>query len=74
MKKASIFGVSIFAVILLLLTTAGSAFGESPSPRGYHQMAYDSELGLVILYGGQTGAWQDSGESEPRNLGLRSQI
>ena len=59
MKKASVLGVSIFAVILLLLTTAGSAFGESPSPRGYHQMAYDSESGLVILYGGQTGYWLD---------------
>ncbi len=46
MKKASVLGVSIFAVILLLLTTAGSAFGESPSPRGYHQMAYDSESGI----------------------------
>ncbi len=31
MKKASVLGVSIFAVILLLFTTAGSAFGSSPS-------------------------------------------
>jgi hypothetical protein len=59
MKKASILSVSIFAVILLLLTTAGSAFSTSPGARGYHQMAYDSESGLVILYGGQTGPWRD---------------
>jgi hypothetical protein len=59
MKKTSVLGVAIFAVILLLLATAGSAFSTLPSPRGYHQMAYDSESGLVILYGGQTGPWQD---------------
>jgi hypothetical protein len=59
MKKASVLGVSIFAVLLLLLTTAGNAFSGSPSPRGYHQMAYDSESGLVILFGGQTGDWRD---------------
>jgi len=64
MKKASILGVSIFAVILLLLTTAGNTFSESPDARGYHQMAYDSESGLVILYGGQTGYWLDSNEQK----------
>jgi len=57
MKKVSLLGLSVFAVILLLLTTAGSAFGESPSPRGYHQMVYDPDSGYVILYGGQTGEW-----------------
>ena len=59
MKKASILSVCIFAVILLLLTTASDSFSASPSPRGYHQMAYDSESGLVILYGGQTGPWRE---------------
>jgi hypothetical protein len=61
MKKASILSASIFAAILLLLTTASSGISASPSARGYHQMAYDSESGLVILYGGQTGNFfQDS--------------
>ena len=59
MKKVSVFGVTIFATILLLLATAMSAFNVSPSARAYHQMTYDSESGLVVLYGGQTGVWGD---------------
>lgn len=27
---------------------------EKPSPRAYHAMSYDSELGYVVLFGGQT--------------------
>lgn len=61
MKKASIWGVSIFAVLLLLLTTAEDTFTESPGPRAYHQMVYDPDSGNVILYGGQDGSanWPD---------------
>ena len=31
----------------------------SITARGYHQMAYDSDAGLVIVFGGQTGYWLD---------------
>ena len=47
------------ALVAALGWSAGSTMGISPSARGYHQMTYDSESGLVILYGGQTGYWRD---------------
>lgn len=49
----------IVFIALMMITTlgwsTGSAMDTSPSARGYHQMTYDSESGLIILYGGQTG-------------------
>jgi len=57
MKKTSVLWALSFAVIVLLLLTAGDAISTSPSPRAYHQMVYDPNLGKVILYGGQTGEW-----------------
>jgi len=59
MKNSGIFGMLIIAIIAALFLTAGDGINSSPSARGYHQMAYDSESGLVILYGGQTGYWLD---------------
>jgi hypothetical protein len=54
----------IVFVLLALAVILGStkstvAMGASPIARGYHQMTYDTESGLVILYGGQTGYWLD---------------
>src|SRR5512138_820509 len=50
-------------VALVLVATLGwnssRAMELSPTARGYHQMTYDSESGLVVLYGGQTGYWLD---------------
>jgi hypothetical protein len=53
----SILSMLSFAVIVLLLMTAGDSLSTSPSPRAYHQMVYDPDSGYVILYGGQTGEW-----------------
>jgi hypothetical protein len=57
MKGASILSVLSFAVLVLLLMTAGDSLSTSPSPRAYHQMVYDPDSEFVILYGGQTGEW-----------------
>ena len=49
----------------LLPATPTSIPSITPTPiisitaRGYHQMAYDSDTGLIILYGGTTGYWLD---------------
>ena len=59
MKNSGVFGLLILAIVTALFLTAGDGVNTSPSARGYHQMAYDSESGLVILYGGQTGYWLD---------------
>jgi len=60
MKNANVLRVSIiFGIIVILLLTAANVIGDSPSARGYHQMAYDAESDLVIMYGGQTGYWLD---------------
>lgn len=59
MKNANYLRLFIFAIIVLLLFTAATVTGSSPSPRSYSQMTYDSESELVILYGGQTGKWSD---------------
>jgi N-acetylneuraminic acid mutarotase len=59
MKNINFSRVLIYAVTVLLLLTAANTRGVSPSARAYHQMAYNSELELVILYGGQTGEWSD---------------
>ena len=59
MKNANVLRTSVFGVIMLLLLTAANIIGDSPSARAYSQMTYDSESKLVILYGGQTGAWSD---------------
>jgi hypothetical protein len=53
-----------FAALVLVATlgwnwNSSRAMEISPTARGYHQMTYDSESGLVILYGGQTGYWLD---------------
>jgi galactose oxidase-like protein len=49
----------VFALIVPLTrytrSASAEAAGVSPSARGYHQMTYDTESGLVIVYGGQTG-------------------
>lgn len=56
--------VLAFVIPFALYTRSASAASvESPVARGYHQMTYDSESGLVILYGGQTGYWQDPTQS-----------
>lgn len=60
MKIMKLVTVAICAAALLFPLTAGSAAGVSPSAGGYTQMAYDSESGLVVLYGGQkTGDYTD---------------
>lgn len=52
--------LAICVAMLLVPLTAGAAASASPTGGGYAQMAYDSESGLVILYGGQkTGDYQD---------------
>lgn len=52
------FFLTVFFVLALAVTLEwhkGTAMGSSPTARGYHQMAYDTESQRVILYGGQTG-------------------
>jgi N-acetylneuraminic acid mutarotase len=56
MKIASVF---IGLTILLLLLTAADPADLSPSPRGYHQMTFDTESNRIVLFGGQTGYWRD---------------
>ncbi len=55
MKKANVLILIVGLPILLLLTASNTIDPLSPSPRGYHQMAYDSKLNSIILFGGQTG-------------------
>ena len=59
---------------LALISTLGwrssRAMGVSPTARGYHQMTYDSESGLVILYGGQTGYWLDPAQQSHETWSL----
>ena len=31
---------------------------DSPSPRGYHTMVYDSAADKIVLFGGVTGTWE----------------
>jgi N-acetylneuraminic acid mutarotase len=60
MKTLKLFGLLLFAVMLLLPSTSGVAKGAFPSARSYAQMTYDSESGLVVLYGGGfSGDYQD---------------
>jgi hypothetical protein len=49
----------VLALVTIIGWTEGAAMSPSPAARAYHQMTYDSESGLVILYGGQTGYWLD---------------
>ena len=55
MNKVRFLSVFIIAVMAFLLLTAGDVMGISPTARAYHQMAYDSTSGQVVIYGGQTG-------------------
>ena len=55
MSKTYTLKLIIGLPILLLLTAANTIDPLSPSPRGYHQMAYDSKLNSIVLFGGQTG-------------------
>lgn len=60
MKILKLVTVVICAVALLVPLSGGGATGISPNAGGYTQMAYDSESGLVVMYGGQkTGNYQD---------------
>ena len=54
-NKVKLLSVWVIAVVMILTLTAGDAMDTSPAARAYHQMAYDSESGLVVMYGGQTG-------------------
>ena len=55
--KTKLFLLAFLALALVSMPgwSSSRAMGLSPTARGYHQMTYDSESGLVILYGGQTG-------------------
>jgi Galactose oxidase, central domain len=59
MKKARIVLITGVVVAMLMFPIAGDSMGISPTARGYGQMTYDSESEQVVLYGGQTGYWQD---------------
>lgn len=60
MKIIKLATIAVWAVMLLVPPTGGGAAGISPNAGGYTQMAYDSESGLVVLYGGQkTGDYLD---------------
>jgi len=54
-NKVKLLSAWVIAMAMLLTLTASDGMDTSPAARAYHQMAYDSESGLVVMYGGQTG-------------------
>lgn len=60
MKNLKSLSALAIAMLMILLLTAVDVMDTSPMARTYHQMAYDSESGQVVLYGGQTVALGDS--------------
>lgn len=52
----------VFTLVIAVVwstSAAADTIGTLPRARGYHQMAYDSESGFIVMYGGQTGYWLD---------------